>query len=67
MKLGSTVTQALGALITAVAFFAIPAMAAEQKPKVVFILADSVGYGDLGPYGGGEAVARRARKPQHGR
>src|SRR5579872_5528273 len=24
------------------------------KPNVVFILADNVGYGDLGPYGGGE-------------
>jgi arylsulfatase A-like enzyme len=26
----------------------------ETKPNVVFILADNVGYGDLGPYGGGE-------------
>ncbi len=25
-----------------------------KKPNVVFILADNVGYGDLGPYGGGE-------------
>src|SRR5690349_6291249 len=25
-----------------------------SEPNVVFILADSVGYGDLGPYGGGE-------------
>lgn len=28
--------------------------AAEHKPNVVFILADNVGYGDLGSYGGGE-------------
>ena len=28
--------------------------AASKKPNVVFILADNVGYGDLGPYGGGE-------------
>ena len=28
--------------------------AADTKPNVVFILADNVGYGDLGPYGGGE-------------
>lgn len=28
--------------------------AAAKKPNVVFILADNVGYGDLGPYGGGE-------------
>jgi arylsulfatase A-like enzyme len=27
---------------------------AQQKPNVVFMLADNVGYGDLGPYGGGE-------------
>jgi arylsulfatase len=27
---------------------------AQTKPNVVFILADNVGYGDLGPYGGGE-------------
>ena len=31
-----------------------PALAAERKPNVVFILADNVGYGDLGPCGGGE-------------
>jgi arylsulfatase len=27
---------------------------ANGKPNVVFILADNVGFGDLGPYGGGE-------------
>jgi arylsulfatase len=27
---------------------------APRTPNVVFILADNVGYGDLGPYGGGE-------------
>src|SRR6516164_8062786 len=26
----------------------------QQNPNVVFILADNVGYGDLGSYGGGE-------------
>jgi arylsulfatase A-like enzyme len=30
------------------------AQAVDEKPNVVFILADNVGYGDLGPYGGGE-------------
>lgn len=25
-----------------------------SKPNIIFILADNVGYGDLGPYGGGE-------------
>jgi arylsulfatase A-like enzyme len=30
------------------------ALAQQAKPNVVFILADNVGYGDLGSYGGGE-------------
>jgi len=30
------------------------AAAQQKQPNVVFILADNVGYGDLGPYGGGE-------------
>jgi len=37
-----------------VAFNTSAAQAADQKPNVVFILADNVGYGDMGPYGGGE-------------
>ena len=32
----------------------ITAVTREEKPNVVFILADNVGYGDLGSYGGGE-------------
>ena len=28
----------------------------QQKPNVIFILADNVGYGDLVPYGGGEEL-----------
>jgi arylsulfatase A-like enzyme len=34
---------------------AAPAMAADQaKPNILFIVSDDTGYGDLGPYGGGE-------------
>lgn len=29
-------------------------IAADKKPNIVFILADNIGYGDLGAYGGGE-------------
>ena len=50
-----TMLDALSCALVAVATFtALPAMAQEKKPNVVFILADNVGYGDLGPYGGGE-------------
>ena len=43
------------ALSVAVTIFAAPpAMTQEIKPNVVFIPADNVGYGDLGPYGGEE-------------
>ena len=51
----STLLRTLAcALVAAATFAALPAMAQEKKPNVVFILADNVGYGDLGPYGGGE-------------
>ena len=49
--------QALGcALVGATMCAALPALAQDnaQKPNIVFILADNVGYGDMGPYGGGE-------------
>src|SRR5271169_5616733 len=42
------------ASFAAVTVASTPAAAQEKKPNVVLILADNVGYGDLGPYGGGE-------------
>jgi arylsulfatase A-like enzyme len=41
-------------LLAAITLDVAPALAQNSKPNVVFILADNVGYGDLGPYGGGE-------------
>ncbi len=49
-RLFSHGVAAMAALMCA----AVLAQAAHTKPNVVFILADNVGYGDLGPYGGGE-------------
>ena len=44
-----------GVLASALLLGAAPlALAASEQPNVVLILADNVGYGDLGPYGGGE-------------
>ena len=40
-------------LCVAVAFASTPLAAQQQKPNVLFILADNVGYGDIGAYGGG--------------
>jgi arylsulfatase A-like enzyme len=59
MHCGSKMTAsllglAILALVTAACVAASPAMAQEKKPNVVFVLIDNVGYGDLGPYGGGE-------------
>jgi arylsulfatase A-like enzyme len=44
-------------VVAALTLAAVPAAAQDQKPNVVFILADNVGYGDMGPYGGGELRA----------
>ena len=50
-----SLTLGLMASVAAVTVASTPAAAQQtQKPNVVFILADNVGYGDLGPYGGGE-------------
>jgi hypothetical protein len=49
----TTLRKLVCMLVAAATLVALPAMA-ENKPNVVFILADNVGYGDLGPYGGGE-------------
>jgi arylsulfatase A-like enzyme len=42
------------ALILATLTAAAGPASAQQRPNVVFILADNVGYGDIGAYGGGE-------------
>ena len=36
---------------------ALPAVAQQGKPNILFIVSDDTGYGDLGPYGGGEGAA----------
>ena len=43
----------LGTMLCA-AFIAVTAQAQNQKPNILFIVSDDTGYGDLGPYGGGE-------------
>ncbi|MFS2176886.1 arylsulfatase [Rhizobium pisi] len=36
------------------AFTPVQAQEAQKKPNILFIVSDDTGYGDLGPYGGGE-------------
>ena len=48
----STLRQQAVALVAA--FIAVAAQAADKKPNILFIVSDDTGYGDLGPYGGGE-------------
>jgi len=42
------------ALLTSLACAVAPASAQQQKPNILFILGDNIGYGDIGAYGGGE-------------
>ena len=52
MKLGKSLRALRCALIGATMLAALPALAQERKPNVVFILVDNVGWGDFGVYGG---------------
>ncbi|HVY73528.1 MAG TPA: sulfatase-like hydrolase/transferase, partial [Puia sp.] len=46
----------IAALLTIAACYSFVAANAQQgsKPNILLIVADDVGWGDLGPYGGGE-------------
>ena len=50
------------ALVAGATFAALPAMAQEKKPNIVFMLTDNLGYGELGVYGGG--ILRGAPTPR---
>ncbi len=54
MKSSSRVALGLATLSTVGFAGTARVAAAADRPNVVFILADNVGYGDMGPYGGGE-------------
>src|ERR1700756_5712421 len=54
MKIARDAWIGLLALLPTAMMTVVPAAAQQPKPNVVFILADNVGYGDLGSYGGGE-------------
>jgi arylsulfatase A-like enzyme len=55
MKWDGKIAVTLAAVATLFSSAGAPTAKAQgQKPNVVFILADNVGYGDMGPYGGGE-------------
>src|SRR5271156_5129646 len=55
MKITYKQNLIVAALVAAVTFVSIAARAADaQKPNVVIMLSDNVGYGDIGAYGAGE-------------
>jgi arylsulfatase len=62
MSMVRTVGLGLLALFAIGMVASMPAAAQQQKPNVVFILADNVGYGDLGSYGGGELRGAPTRR-----
>jgi arylsulfatase A-like enzyme len=49
-----TISIGLLASVAAVIAASTPGVGQQQKPNILFILADNVGYGDVGAYGGGE-------------
>jgi arylsulfatase A-like enzyme len=56
MRASSTKTFFLWvvAFAVALALTTVPAIAADKKPNILLIVSDDTGWGDLGPYGGGE-------------
>lgn len=50
MRLPSLVTL----LASVLAIGTLPAAAQDKKPNIILIVSDDTGFGDLGPYGGGE-------------
>jgi arylsulfatase A-like enzyme len=54
MKRKMNVCSMLFAVLAALVLVAGPAGAADKKPNILFIVSDDTGWGDLGPYGGGE-------------
>jgi hypothetical protein len=52
-KIGTGQLMALALLASATLGPAV-AQQPQQKPNILFILADNIGYGDIGAYGGGE-------------
>jgi arylsulfatase A-like enzyme len=54
MSIGRKVCFGLLASLACVMVAGTPAPAQQQKPNILFILADNLGYGDIGVYGGGE-------------
>jgi arylsulfatase A-like enzyme len=49
----------VGLLASLASMIAAPVTAQQSKPNILFILADNIGYGDIGAYGAGTCAGRR--------
>ncbi len=61
----NTILRTLGCLLAAIPMFGAglaPAQVTDKKPNIVVMLADNLGYGELGAYGGG--ILRGAATPR---
>ena len=63
-------TTRLGRMAASVAVAALvsaagAAMAQDNRPNILFILADNLGYGELGSYGGGATRGAPTAAPDH--
>ena len=54
LHLGASCRAMLTWLVAALCLGATATVHAQGKPNILFIVSDDTGYGDLGPYGGGE-------------
>ena len=57
MKTSISITAAIVAVASSLAI--VPSAMAQQKPNIVFMMVDNLGWGEIGVYGGASCGGRR--------